>query len=685
MSKGMFRSIGGLLAAAVLLASVCAPGRAAAAPPLSDGGSAPSALARPAAPSHGLDLRLVGLPAGERGRATLVGMGIHRLLVLGPRRHLRLRPGRYVIRVQPVRMRRAHGGIQRGAVADPERRRFRVKVGPRRRAPLEIRYGTIVNPGVRGVSGRIVAVEGGAASPSAVTLKAGTPVAPGQVLSAEPGPGLPQGLLAHVQSVNPGPGGEVVQLRPAGIYEVAPNLTFDIPLTATEAAEASKLVSCNVGELSPYSHVEDFHLTGGWTTTRVLGVSIKTGAQVELHYRVSAGLKLTLRAGVSCSLNLPEVGIQGMAGPIPVYGGFRPTAKAEVGGAASFHAGGSVGVATGVKVDGVPPSVSPIVSFSSPKFEFGSETFAGAKAGLGLDAEVGIGAEDAANLHVDLGNELAFTAKPGQCSWDLDLGTFSATGELGPFSISTRPTRALYHHNLWHASCGAPPPPPAPAPSPPPTPTPAVPPVGPTLVYTGDSGLSPYYGDFEFEDWSAATGQPVAVSESLPSNLAGYRCVTLLVNRSFTPEQQQALATYLQQGGSVFAIGEHESNFSIGEGPGFDEADLALNDLASALGVGMSLDDDSLDEYETLTDHIVPSPLTTGVGLLGEDWVSSITLTGTAQPLVETFEGELPDLAYQPVGLGRFVMSGDSNMFTDNSHDYYDEYDNGRLVADLCP
>jgi hypothetical protein len=209
-------------------------------------------------------------------------------------------------------------------------------------------------------------------------------------------------------------------------------------------------------------------------------------------------------------------------------------------------------------------------------------------------------------------------------------------------------------------------------------------PVGPTLAYTGESGLSPYYGDFEFENWSAATGQPVVVSSSLPSNLTAYRCVTLLVNRSFTAEQVQALSGYLQQGGSVFAIGEHASDYST-EGPGFDEADAALSELASSLGVGMSLDDNWLDEYETLTSNIVPSPLTAGVGLLGEDWVSSITLSGTAQPLVETFEDELPVIAYQPVGLGRFVMSGDSNMFTDNSHAFYEEYDNGRLVANLCP
>jgi hypothetical protein len=689
LSRGKFRLIGGLLAAAALIALVGPIGSAAARPPLSDGGPSSSSLVQPSGSAPGLDLHLVGLPATEQGRLTLVGLGFQRGLSIGPHRHLRLRPGRYVIRVLPVTMSRAHGDIEQGAVAQPIRRRFRIKVGRHRHAALDIRYGTIVNPGVRDVTGAIVSLEGGAATPSAVTLKAGTPVQAGQVLSAQPGPGLPQGLLARVASVGSGPQGDLVHLKPVGIYEVAPNMSFDVPLTTTASgtADASKLISCNVGELGPYSHISDFHVSGGWTTARVLGVSFKTGAQVELHYRVSAGLKLTLRAGVHCSLSLPEVGLQGMAGPIPVYGGFRPTAEAEVGGAATFHSGGSLGVTTGLKVGGVPPAVTPIVSFSSPQFEFGSETFSGAKASLGLDAEIGIGAEDAANLHADLGNDLSFTATSGQCSWDLDLGTFSATGELGPFSISTPKTKALYHHNLWHSSCGSSPPPPAPAPapSPPPPPAPVVPPLGSTLVYTGDSGLSPFFGDFEFEDWSAATGQPVAVTEFLPPTLSGYRCVALLVNRSFTPEQEQALAAYLQQGGSVFAIGEHESDFFEDEGPGFDEADAALNALAGSLGVGMSLDDNGLDYGHTVTSNIVPSPLTAGVGLIGDDWVSSISLSGTAQPLVETNEESLPVVAYQPVASGTFIMSGDSNMFTDNSEGFYDDYDNGRLVANLCP
>ena len=41
--------------------------------------------------------------------------------------------------------------------------------------------------------------------------------------------------------------------------------------------------------------------------------------------------------------------------------------------------------------------------------------------------------------------------------------------------------------------------------------------------------------------------------------------------------------------------------------------------------------------------------------------------------------------AEREVGPGLFVMSGDSNGFTDNNQESYEFQDNGRLVANICP
>ena len=138
--------------------------------------------------------------------------------------------------------------------------------------------------------------------------------------------------------------------------------------------------------------------------------------------------------GLSCSLKLPALVFQGMAGPVPVYGGIRPGATVEIGAAGNLSTETSTDINVGAKISGVPLSAAPIAGFTSPRVDFNASVFTGVKAGLSLAAEVGIGAANAANIHVDLTNSLAFTAAPGQCSWDMDLGKLSATGEVGPLS-----------------------------------------------------------------------------------------------------------------------------------------------------------------------------------------------------------------------------------------------------------
>jgi hypothetical protein len=181
-----------------------------------------------------------------------------------------------------------------------------------------------------------------------------------------------------------------------------------------------------------------------------------------------------------------------MAGPIPIFGAIRPGAGAEVAAGARMSAGGSTNVTLGAQIGGVPPTAQPHIDFDSPKFDFKSELFATAKASLSLNAEVGIGVANAANIHLSLGNALEFTAAPGNCSWDLNLGSFSAGGQLGPVSISTPSTPPLYHRNLWHRRCGttAPPPPPPPNPI-------SLPLVRATMNWDTDSDIDLYIWDEE--------------------------------------------------------------------------------------------------------------------------------------------------------------------------------------------
>jgi Cutinase len=224
-----------------------------------------------------------------------------------------------------------------------------------------------------------------------------------------------------------------------------------------------------------------------------------------------------------------------------------------------------------------------------------------------------------------------------------------------------------------------PPPPPAPTPPPPPVQPAGVPSVGPTLVYDGDTAANFFDGDTGFEDWSNATGQSAALESSLPANLSTYRCVVLLLNESFADTDAAALSSYLQLGGTVLALGEHSGN------PEFESADYAINGLASALGVGLSLDDDSIDEGDTFTTNIIPSAMTQGVSELGYNWASTETVSGAAQKLVETADGFSTLIGAQSVGPGTFITSGDSNLFTDNNDGFYADDGNGQFVANLCP
>ena len=53
--------------------------------------------------------------------------------------------------------------------------------------------------------------------------------------------------------------------------------------------------------------------------------------------------------------------------------------------------------------------------------------------------------------------------------------------------------------------------------------------------------------------------------------------------------------------------------------------------------------------------------------------------------LYTAHDSTVPLVAYQSIGAGTVVLSGDSNMFSDNSDGAYEDADNGTFVDDLCP
>lgn len=450
------------LALAALFA-LGAPGQADAAPGKGKG------KVRKGFPTGSLVLRIGGLPRGERGVVTLVGprqsrrsrKRFHRRITrLGKVRLRGLRTGRYRLKVSKVSLRRRHGTVRRGASAFPTRRRLRVKVKRRKVSRVNVGYGTIRNPAVRALRGRVVRVVGSPRKPRRLVLRTSQDYRRGTLLTSRPKGRLSRGLFARVVSVRRRGRLTILRLKPASIYDAVPNARFRTRLQVQPSASVS-LVSCEgggLGGVTPYVRITDVWTDGGWTTSNVWPFGeVKTGARLDLDFDVRAGVEISAEARVSCSLELPGLTVQGFPAGIPLYGSINPFLTGTVGGGARMKAEGKVRVDTGAQISGIPPGAWPTVSFGSPEFSFSDEVFADVGLGFGINSEAGLGVAGAANLHVAVGNSLDFGVGGGLCKWDLRLGTFSAGGELGRWKISTPTSPPLYSQNLWQVPCGPPP------------------------------------------------------------------------------------------------------------------------------------------------------------------------------------------------------------------------------------
>lgn len=442
LAGGLWRGVSMTVVAALCLACVLGPSVAIA------------TLPADAAAKGGrgtLKVKVVGLPRGEKGQIVVKGpRGFQARLGRGATLR-RVRAGRYRVRVSKAIMRRSRGGVRRGAVASPVKGRLSATVRRGEAGTLTAEYGTIINPGVVKAPTRGVKIIGSTESPRALVVKGKRRLAKGAILSAAPGARFPNGLLVKITSSRVKGGRTTLRLRPASIYEVAPAMTFDVPLKAAAAANGSGLIS-SCGGL--YKRIKVGRVSGSWNTLKVLGRQVPVGARLNATFTAEVGVDITAALG-ACLVRTPSIGLQALAGPIPVYGAISGDMHATAA-EASVKAGGSVKFDIGATTVGVPPTLlwKPSVSADSPRFAISAERVAGITAGIGVRGELGVGAANAANLHIALDNSLNFTARPGACSWDLELGSVSGGGKLLGWDIST-PSTPPFHKNLWRNSCGA--------------------------------------------------------------------------------------------------------------------------------------------------------------------------------------------------------------------------------------
>lgn len=411
-----------------------------------------------AAKPGSLEVRVVGVPAGQKVSAVLAGPGVRRSVrSMRTLRLRRARPGWYRLKLAPVRISRRFGTIRAGAVASASQRVVRVRVRSGRKALLRGAYTRIVNPGVQPLaSGRVTAVAGPAGNPSEITLAGRFALGKGAVVSIPPSAQLPRGLLSYVVSARPQGDATVVSLRAAPVFEVVPNYQFEVPLDAAAAGRVRARRSCSgLDGLTPRREIRNIRFSGGWATTRVFGQSITTGIQIGVQFDAEVGVRAQTGIGVECSLTA-GVSANGMAGPVPVTAGIEGELSASAAAGAAMDAGGVVPVAASARTIGTPPTLVwlPNVTFGSPRFSSDVRAFAQVTAGIGLGVKLGVGNDYVASATVKLGASTNFTAKPRSCVWDARFGEFSAGGKILGWTISTPKTPALYRRDLWRGCSG---------------------------------------------------------------------------------------------------------------------------------------------------------------------------------------------------------------------------------------
>jgi hypothetical protein len=195
---------------------------------------------------------------------------------------------------------------------------------------------------------------------------------------------------------------------------------------------------------------------------------------------------------------------------------------------------------------------------------------------------------------------------------------------------------------------------------------------GQLLVVIGN-----YAVDEGYEAFGQATGKEVVKLVELPSDLLAYDCVVLPVNAQlFSSDQKALLSSYINNGGRVLALAEHF---------GFGSAIATMNDLSQAIGADVSVISDAIDSDFHTTTNIDSSSLTAGVTSIRYAATSEVEVVvfGSAESLVRSIGGTT-FIGADWIGNGLFVLSGDSNVFSDNSNDGYINHDNGVLAANIC-
>lgn len=385
-----------------------------------------------------------GLPHGLGASIVLDGAGAHRGVRFSGTRTVNLAPGRYSVLVKAVTARKSARGVERGAIAYPERKRIRVTVKSGAASKLEIPYRAVVNPGVKPLPARILRIVGDPEDPSAIVLPTDTKTPPGgTIYTTAPSSRLPRGLISKVTSTKKIGKGIRASLKAVPPTDAVPSLDFsgDLALEPMPGAEAAgitarsrNLASASKGSCSPPkllkfgAHLNSFELRqasiGAWPPQMRLTLAIRTTESLGVA---------AAAAGINCDWTLAELGPYQAAIPvgpvvIPVYATVPVRAGAHINGRFDVGTLNIASTTVAIAAAGLEENRASLSQQGSNVWTSGVLTLSGsAKLYASVGVQAGIGVAKGGNVHVSAGFGPEFNWNSGHtCDVYLNLGTLSA-------------------------------------------------------------------------------------------------------------------------------------------------------------------------------------------------------------------------------------------------------------------
>ncbi|ACR79800.1 DUF4350 domain-containing protein [Kosmotoga olearia] len=169
------------------------------------------------------------------------------------------------------------------------------------------------------------------------------------------------------------------------------------------------------------------------------------------------------------------------------------------------------------------------------------------------------------------------------------------------------------------------------------------------------------------------------------STLARYDVVIIPEpNIRFSSDEISALKRYVENGGSVFFIGNHSG--ADRNNDGWDPVEI-FNEVVND-DFGFRFDSNTVSE-DPIEDILV-TPITYGVNAVGMWAGSTITIINDSKVHVAIRAYEKPYVVYGYYGSGKFVAIGDSSPFDDgdgdpgdNLYDNWYDYDDSVLAVNI--